>query len=205
VTAGPGLQLPHGNVVIDGRVRIGKNCQINPWVTIGLSNSRRIGFSADGPTIGDEVHIGTGAKILGPIAIGDHARIGANAVVIADVPANSTVVGAPARPVGGRAKPDFSFDGSGRDERLVAHMREALIDYRLRRRSLMSVVDALTGSFEIASEALQATRDALNEDLVFLEAAAAAGGDHTPQVLRSIDAVETALAEFVTRGAQPRA
>jgi serine acetyltransferase len=204
VTAGRGLQLPHGNVVIDGRVRIGTNCQINPWVTIGLSNSRRIGFSADGPTIGDEVHIGTGAKVLGPITVGDHARIGANAVVIDDVPANTTVVGAPARPTGARPKPDFTHDGSGRDERLVAHMREALIDYRLRRRSLMSVVDVLTGSFEIASEALQATRDTLHEELVFLEAAAAAGGDHTPQVLRSLDAIESALGVEAPRAADAR-
>ena len=94
--------MTHGNVVIDGRTRIGKHCQINPWVTIGLSNSRKLGFSADGPTIGDEVHIGTGAKILGPVTIGDHARIGANAVVVHDVPANTTVVGAPARVVGRR-------------------------------------------------------------------------------------------------------
>jgi serine O-acetyltransferase len=94
VEAGPGLMITHGNVVIDGRTKIGRRCQINPWVTIGLSNSKKLGFSIDGPTIGDYVHIGTGAKVLGPITIGDYARIGANAVVVHDVPPNVTVVGA---------------------------------------------------------------------------------------------------------------
>lgn len=94
-----GLFLPHGYVVIDGAVTIGRNCTINPWVTIGLSGSRRWGFDARGPVIGDGVYIGTGAKLLGPITVGDGARIGANAVVIDDVPAGATVVGAPARVV----------------------------------------------------------------------------------------------------------
>lgn len=96
---GPGLVIPHGHVVIDGNVQIGRDCIINPWVTIGLSSSRRWGFDGHGPTIGDRVFIGTGAKLLGPITIGDDVRIGANAVVIDDVPAGATVVGAPARVV----------------------------------------------------------------------------------------------------------
>ncbi len=99
VDIGPGLMLPHGYVVIDGFVRIGRNCQINPWVTIGLNNSRRLLFTVKGPTIGDDVYIGTGAKILGPVVIGDNARIGANAVVLDSVAAGATVVGVPARPV----------------------------------------------------------------------------------------------------------
>ncbi len=97
VVAGPGLMIPHGHVVIDGDVRIGSECSINPWVTIGLSGRRRWAFDYRGPIIGDRVTIGTGAKILGPITIGDGARIGANAVVIDDVPADATAVGAPAR------------------------------------------------------------------------------------------------------------
>ncbi|OGO50957.1 MAG: hypothetical protein A2148_02270 [Chloroflexi bacterium RBG_16_68_14] len=99
VEIGPGLILPHGYVVIDGAVKIGRDCAINPWVTIGLSGSRRWGFDSRGPIIGDRVFIGTGAKVLGPITVGDGARIGANAVVIDDVPAGATVVGAPARVV----------------------------------------------------------------------------------------------------------
>ena len=100
VEAGPAFLIPHGHIVIDGAVKIGANCVINPWVTIGLSRRRRLrGFDPHGPTIGDRVFIGTGAKLLGPITIGDGARIGANAVVIEDVPAGATVVGAPARVV----------------------------------------------------------------------------------------------------------
>ena len=97
VEIGPGLYIAHGYVVIDGVATIGRHCTINPWVTIGLSGSRRWGFDSRGPIIGDRVYIGTGAKVLGPITVGDGARIGANAVVIDDVPAGATVVGAPAR------------------------------------------------------------------------------------------------------------
>ena len=100
VAAGPGLVIPHGHIVIDGAVTIGRDCVINPWVTIGLSRRRRLGgLDRRGPIIGDRVYIGTGAKLLGPITVGDGARIGANAVAIDDVPAGTTVVGAPARVV----------------------------------------------------------------------------------------------------------
>lgn len=90
---GGGLYLPHGNVVVDGMVRIGRNCVIAPWVTIGTNGT------VAGPTIGDDVFIGTGAKVLGAIRVGNRAKIGANAVVIDDVPDDTTVVGIPARPV----------------------------------------------------------------------------------------------------------
>jgi serine O-acetyltransferase len=99
VTIGPGVIFPHGQVIIDGEVVIGRNCSINPWVTIGLSGRRVHGFDVRGPIIEDDVFIGTGAKVLGPITVGRGARIGANAVVIDDVPAGATVVGVPARVV----------------------------------------------------------------------------------------------------------
>lgn len=197
VEIGPGLMMTHGNVVIDGRTRIGKNCQINPWVTIGLSNSRKLGFSVDGPTIGDDVHIGTGAKILGPITIGDHVRIGANAVVVHDVPANVTVVGAPARVVGERvptADVADHGDDSGRDERLIAHMRQSIVDYKLKRQSLKSLLDTIAGSFEIASDTLREKQTSMQDDLVFLDAVASSGGDMSQQVLAAIDAVDAGLA-----------
>jgi serine O-acetyltransferase len=193
VTIGPGLMITHGNVVIDGQTNIGRNCQINPWVTIGLSNSKRLGFSIVGPTIGEHVHIGTGAKILGPVHIGDYARIGANAVVVHDVPANTTVVGVPAHPVGGAVLPSAAHDVSGRDERLVAHMRAAITDYRLHRQSLRSLIDTLLGSFEIASEELRGAQETMKDDLIFLDAVAATGGEETPQVAAAVDKVEAAL------------
>ncbi len=114
VAIGPGLVIPHGHVVIDGRVEIGRECIINPWVTIGLSGSRRWGFDSRGPIVGDHVFIGTGAKVLGPVTVGDGARIGANAVVIDDVPAGATAVGAPARVV--HTRPPAWLTESGRSQ-----------------------------------------------------------------------------------------
>jgi serine O-acetyltransferase len=100
VEIAPGVIIPHGNVVIDGVVHIGRDCVINPWVTIGLNRRRdTVGFSPRGPIIGDRVFIGSGARILGAITIGNDVRIGANAVVIEDVPDGATVVGIPARVV----------------------------------------------------------------------------------------------------------
>ncbi len=99
VNIGKGLFIAHGEVVIDGVVSLGDACVLSPWVTIGLSGRRRNVFDARGPRIGDRVFIGTGAKVLGPITVGDDVRIGANTVVIDDVPAGSTVVGTPARVV----------------------------------------------------------------------------------------------------------
>jgi serine O-acetyltransferase len=87
-----GIYLPHGQVVIDGLVRIGAGTAIRPWVTIGLAEGK-----FEGPQIGRSVRVGTGAKVFGPVTIGDHALIGANAVVLDDVPSRATAVGVPAR------------------------------------------------------------------------------------------------------------
>ncbi len=194
VQIGPGMMLTHGNVVIDGRTSIGSNCQINPWVTIGLSNSRKIGFSVEGPRIGDNVHIGTGAKLLGPISIGDHVRIGANAVVVSDVPANTTVVGMPAKPLADQRRlPDLPGEIWNRDERLVAHMRAQVVDYRLHRQSMQSMIEALQWAFGMGSDRLRRTQSALDEQLLFLEAIAASGGDHSPTVDRTLNEIDDAL------------
>ncbi|MEX2245901.1 MAG: hypothetical protein WEC75_04360 [Dehalococcoidia bacterium] len=196
VEIGPGLMVTHGNVVIDGRTKIGRNCQISPWVTIGLSNSRKLGFSADGPTIGDEVHIGTGAKILGPVTVGDHARIGANAVVVSDVPPNVTVVGAPARVVGPKVATNGTSAGNGSDEPIVHRMRSAIVDYKLRRQSLRTLIDTLMQAFEGGSDRLRVTQNTLRDDLIFLDAVAATGGEETQQVQAAIDSVDATLREF---------
>jgi serine O-acetyltransferase len=90
----PGLYLLHGQVVIDGLTEIGSRARIAPFVTIGLRNGDIVG-----PKIGADIEIGTGAKVLGHIAIGDDVSIGANAVVISDVGSGETVVGMPAGPV----------------------------------------------------------------------------------------------------------
>ncbi|MGE5597636.1 MAG: serine O-acetyltransferase, partial [Hyphomicrobiales bacterium] len=93
---GPGLLMNHGHVIIDGHTWIGPNCSIAPFVTIGLDTGGP-DVAYDGPDIGANVFIGTGAKILGRVRVGHNARIGANAVVLRDVPDNSTAVGVPAR------------------------------------------------------------------------------------------------------------
>ena len=88
-----GMYLPHGNVVIDGFVAIGRDCVLCPWITVGLLSGK-----LTGPNLGDAVFVGTGAKIIGPVTIGGHARIGAGSVVVRDVPAGAAVSGVPARP-----------------------------------------------------------------------------------------------------------
>jgi serine O-acetyltransferase len=93
VLIAPGVYIVHGQVVIDGLVEIGAGTVIAPFVTIGL----RAG-DVRGPTIEDDVSIGTGAKLIGPVRIGAGATIGANAVVVGDVAPGATVAGAPARP-----------------------------------------------------------------------------------------------------------
>lgn len=88
---GGGLYIAHPNGCVIHAKKIGKNCSIISNVTIGMRNRWEF------PTIGDNVFIGSGARILGGIKVGDNVRIGANAVVIHDVPDNCTVVGIPAR------------------------------------------------------------------------------------------------------------
>jgi serine O-acetyltransferase len=90
----PGVYIAHGQVVIDGMTEIASGVVIFPFVTIGLRAGDYLG-----PKVGEYVSIGTGAKVIGPITVGARARIGANAVVVTDVPAGATVVGNPARVV----------------------------------------------------------------------------------------------------------
>lgn len=90
---GPGFVLIHSTgVVINGGVRGGSNVYIEHQVTIG-ADQRQI------PTIGSDVFLGAGAKVIGAVTVGDGARVGANAVVVDDVPPHTTVVGIPARVV----------------------------------------------------------------------------------------------------------
>jgi serine O-acetyltransferase len=91
---GGGLLLPHPNgIVIHPDVIIGPNCLIFQQVTLGTGDRGP-------PRIGGHVDIGAGAKLLGAISVGDHAKIGANAVVLKDVPPFATAVGIPARITG---------------------------------------------------------------------------------------------------------
>ena len=93
---GPGLYIGHTGVIrINPDVKCGKNFSIGQLVTIGTKGVGNNGA----PIIGDDVYIGVGAKVLGKIKIGNNVKIGANAVVISDIPDNSTAVGIPAKVV----------------------------------------------------------------------------------------------------------
>ena len=81
-----------GGIVVSGYARFGDDCRIRNGVVVGLKNVDE----PCAPSIGNNVDIGAGAKVLGKITIGDNVIIGANAVVIKDVPSNSIAVGVPA-------------------------------------------------------------------------------------------------------------
>jgi len=88
---GPGFVLVHSTgVVINGRVRGGEHVYLEHQVTIGAEGRQS-------PVLGDRVFVGAGAKIVGAVNIGSDAKIGANAVVVDDIPAGATAVGVPAR------------------------------------------------------------------------------------------------------------
>jgi serine O-acetyltransferase len=90
---GPGFVLIHATgIVINGNVRGGTNVYLEHQVTIGAERRQS-------PVLGSGIFLGAGAKILGSVTIGDGARVGANAVVVDDVPSYATVVGIPARVV----------------------------------------------------------------------------------------------------------
>ena len=101
---GKNLFIDHGmGVVIGETSEIGDNVTIYHNVTLGGSSpsidSERQRHEKRHPTIGNDVVIGSGAQIIGPIKVGNNARIAANAVVVIDVPENATMVGIPARAV----------------------------------------------------------------------------------------------------------
>jgi len=111
-TIGKGLFIDHGMGVVIGETSvIGDNVTLYQGVTLGGTGKEK---GKRHPTIGKDVVIGAGAKVLGNITVGDDVMIGANAVVIRDVPADSTVVGIPGRIVKkeGRDIPGIRLDHS---------------------------------------------------------------------------------------------
>ncbi|KAB1657324.1 serine O-acetyltransferase [Pseudoclavibacter chungangensis] len=94
-TIGRRLFIDHGmGVVIGETAEIGDDVVIYHGVTLGGTSTKKVKRH---PTLGDGVLIGAGAKLLGPIVIGDHTRVGANAVVTRDAPAGSVLTGVPAK------------------------------------------------------------------------------------------------------------
>jgi serine O-acetyltransferase len=102
-TLGKGVFIDHGmGVVIGETAEVGDGCTIYHGVTLGGTSLQR---TKRHPTLGRDVVVGSGAAVLGAITIGDGSRIGANSVVVKDVPPNSTVVGIPGRVVLQDGKP----------------------------------------------------------------------------------------------------
>jgi len=120
------LVIDHGmGVVIGETAEIGDDCYLYHQVTLGVA---RTSSGKRHPTIGNNVIIGAGAKVLGPIVVGDNARIGSNSVVLEPVPPDTTVVGMPARPVDRKlshsATPHFDPYGMPCDDSLDPLLRD---------------------------------------------------------------------------------
>jgi serine O-acetyltransferase len=105
------LVIDHGmGVVIGETAEVGDDCYLYHQVTLGVA---RTSGGKRHPTVGNNVIIGAGAKVLGPIMVGNNARVGANSVVLDNVPNDTTVVGMPARPMDRKARSRPGFDPYG--------------------------------------------------------------------------------------------
>lgn len=105
---GSALFIDHGmGIVIGETVEIGDNCTIYHQVTLGGTGKDT---GKRHPTVGSNVLIGAGCKILGPVTIGDNVRLGAGSVVLRSIPANATAIGTPARVVRRRGEPVHPSD-----------------------------------------------------------------------------------------------
>ncbi len=133
--------IDHGmGVVIGETAEIGDDCTLYHGVTLGGTTWRK---EKRHPTLGNNVVIGAGAKILGPVTIGDNARVGSNSVVVKDVPAGATVVGIPGRIIGPKKNDTktqqreamakkIGFDAYGQSAEMpdpVAHAIDLMLDH----------------------------------------------------------------------------
>ncbi len=110
-TIGKGLMIDHGSGVVIGETTIiGDDCTLYQGVTLGGTGKDT---GKRHPTLGNNVLVGSGAKVLGPFVVGDNSKIASNAVVLSEIPPNSTAVGVPARIVrrdGQKISPCDSMD-----------------------------------------------------------------------------------------------
>jgi len=154
-TIGNRFFIDHGmGVVIGETATIGDDVTIYHDVTLGGTSMAK---GPRHPQIGNNVIIGAGAQLLGPIIVGNNARIGSNAVVVKDVDPDTTVVGIPARPVAEKTPPDIkdgSFEayGTPKDEQtdpivaMLEHMRQQLEQLQARVAGLEVENNELAGS-----------------------------------------------------------
>ncbi|HJM60587.1 MAG TPA: serine O-acetyltransferase [Alphaproteobacteria bacterium] len=159
------LFIDHGmGVVIGGTAEVGDGVTLYQGVTLGGTSLER-GVKRH-PTLADGVIIGAGASVLGPFTVGEGARIGANAVVVAEVPPGATVVGIPAKQVGGKRRPVDSekddFLAYGTPESIpdpVARALDGLLDEVSRLRARVEELEnGGVEDDEVASPSVGATR-----------------------------------------------
>lgn len=113
---GKGLQMEHPvGIVVGKHIKAGRNLALWQHVTLGQMNDAY-------PTLGDDVTVYVGASVLGGVHVGDGAVIGAHALVLSDVPANTTVVGIPARPIGKANLPSSMADSSVTYSGVLEHL-----------------------------------------------------------------------------------
>lgn len=136
----PGAQIgrrffiDHGMGVVVGETAvIGNDCTLYHGVTLGGTTWKKVKRH---PTLGNNVVVGAGAKVLGPIEVGDYARIGSNSVVVKDVPDHATVVGIPGRVLEEKTEPEKheEFDAYGqpresKDEDPLASAMEQILEH----------------------------------------------------------------------------
>lgn len=145
---GEGLFIDHGmGVVIGGTAVIGDDVTLYQGVTLGGTSLER--GAKRHPTLADGVIVGAGASVLGPFTVGEHARVGANAVVVSEVAAGATVVGIPAKQVDiKRPRPDPEKDdflAYGTPESIpdpVARALDGLLDEVSRLRARVETLEA---------------------------------------------------------------
>jgi serine O-acetyltransferase len=122
---GSGLYIAHfGGIIVHPEAKLGQNCNLGVQIVIGYGHSNgRFGC----PVLGDRVFVGLGAKILGPVAIGHDVAIGANAVVLKDVPDRGVVGGVPAKLINRAGSFDYIFyTGMDQDLARRSSLQEAI-------------------------------------------------------------------------------
>ncbi|MHB8563980.1 MAG: serine O-acetyltransferase [Acidiferrobacteraceae bacterium] len=166
------LFIDHGlGVVIGETAEVGDDCTLYQGVTLGGTSWQQ---EKRHPTLGNHVVVGAGAKVLGPIHVGDRARIGSNSVVVKDVPADATVVGIPGRVINSgdeqhRRRQEIArrigFDAYGETPQMpdpVAQVIDRLIDHigliEQRMEAVCKVLKAAGIPVEIGIPSLDVTR-----------------------------------------------
>ncbi|MEP7022219.1 MAG: serine acetyltransferase [Actinomycetota bacterium] len=126
---GPGLKIPHGGKIVVGPVRIGRNCDLFQGVTLGGGMSMTTVDDRDSspgpPTLGNRVWVGPGAVIAGDVTVGDDVAVGANSLLVRNVPSRAVVVGVPARVVSRRGSfAQIAYRGMDDDAERAAALAE---------------------------------------------------------------------------------